>query len=132
MTIQMMPRPVNWTGQDGLKPLIAPGGCFPPEEPRLQTACTLIVRVDDGIGIYDFTFNVEGDQHMDATQNALLLKKKLMQEGIDVVTEWEENGEKGRTLNTFLPNTFTKITITHVDETVQSTKAECTRVRTSY
>jgi hypothetical protein len=113
-------------------PPFKPGSAILQDQPLLKTTCKLIVMVDDNEKIRRFTFMVESTDHLSATQNALALKEKILQDGIDEVIEEEVEGETLRTLNCYLPHTFTSITITYVDETVEGTEAIREDIRTSY
>ncbi|MDE0724139.1 MAG: hypothetical protein OSB62_05515 [Alphaproteobacteria bacterium] len=138
MVVQAFPKftPLRTDDDDPMQ--ILPDGCLMPDEPLARTTCKVIVMVDDNEKIRRFTYIVESTdagpsgQAKTATQNALALKAKILQDGIDEVIEEEVDGETLRTLNCYLPHTFTSITITYVDETVQSTDATREDLRTSY
>ncbi len=138
MVIQAFPKFTPLGADDDAPMQILPGGCLMPDDAITRTTCKMIVMVDDNEKIRRFTYIVESNdaspsgQAKTATQNALALKAKILQDGIDEVIEEEVDGETLRTLNCYLPHTFTSITITYVDETVPSTDAMREDIRTSY
>ncbi len=140
MSGQDMTKPkMRLLSADGASFAVAPGGCVGHPELQEKTTCTLEVIVDDNVKIRRFTFHVESNsaspagQAQTATQNALALKAKLLQRGIDEVVEEDVNGEIVRVLNSYLPHTFTSIRIIDVDDSVESTKGAVREdLRTSY